>query len=1254
MKKKNQCLIKFIGLVSLCLALCITPILSLLKAPTQGANATTGIDAGEYATGYIAPTKTEIENSGIDLILPSTLTSNESLPSNYDLRDQIPIRIGNQNPFGTCYTYSANTVLETFLEKHNLGYYDFSEAGLATATAYYMNRCVKSSTFSMGGNFIYSFGALNNGYAPILDTDFPTNDYITYDTLNGTAAASSKAYEDFANLVSKGALCPVLNVSKAVYLTVSGNDDQTITNIKNQLIANSAVAVAIKSSGYYTTASGDVTLYYTGTETTDHAVTIVGFDDNYSKNNFNSNGSTPNKDGAFIVANSWGTSWGNNGYFYVSYEDACILTDCYGITEVNLYQKQSESNYDRLSNPAFANYLFCTDSDNIAVYIKRSSQNAQTIKSISAPFYTARKVNVYLSNVDGVGTPSTQIEQATLVAENATVVAQPQLYKDILPKTAGFNQIPLDTEFVANSKYILVRISGISKLYLPYIFANTTLSADQCTYLYNAGKASKLNVTTDAGDNTDLNTIYPIRINYENDTDVVSVDYKENSNLYVDGTFSGTFNLKSSSGTFAQPTISIFSAYSANNTEANGRKDYTNHFDITTSLVDGVLSFSASVKESLKSDFLTYVDVVGTNLLATFTFEDYKFTLAFTRPTNQTIILYHNLPTGATGTENLKTYLNSTDTDAMVLAPLSRSGYTFAGWYTSKTLESSTKITNISYSSGKVYNLYPKFEANLNFSISSEKTTAIENVGNPVVLKATYTTPLSISNVSYEWYKNNVRVSGESSSVLTLRKNTDSGIYTARIIFDVNGETFTKDSNALTVTITSEKLSPDLTVSANQSKVWNGLAQTPTASINNSEQTIQFNLTPTNVGTYSVFVWVDESEHYASSSMFVNFQITKATPTFTYDAVQSASYNGLAQTPTVNLNNTEQTLNYSSSATNCGTYNIIVSVAETAHYRAGSVTIEFTITPIAPVLSVADNQSFVFNGTEQVPLASLNNSEQTITYSAKYTNAGTYTITVTAQKSQNYTEAHKQVTYTIAKADSTISAESLTQNVVYTGAPVYATVTCTTGQTLHYSLTPTEAGTYTIEVYAEANQNYNQSNTLSITLIVLNTKVVGKSTADGKDEISVTFPNGISPTLHLDATKITDKETFDKYEKRVTKKISSAKIAILYNLEYTDNGEAYTPASGVKVRMLIPENMKNKNIRVVTFNENGTVRLIANATRDGDYLEFTTNNQVVGIIYDSAPVTIILVLSGIGLALVIAVIVKIYKLKHTSLKKKHN
>ena len=55
----------------------------------------------------------------------------------------------------------------------------------------------------------------------------------------------------------------------------------------------------------------------------DHAVAIVGWDDNFAKESFLAEHQPP-EDGAWIVRNSWGEGWGTDGYFYLSYYDQTI------------------------------------------------------------------------------------------------------------------------------------------------------------------------------------------------------------------------------------------------------------------------------------------------------------------------------------------------------------------------------------------------------------------------------------------------------------------------------------------------------------------------------------------------------------------------------------------------------------------------------------------------------------------------------------------------------------------------------------------------------------------------------------------------------------------------------------------------------------------------------------------------------------------------------------------------------------------
>ena len=79
-------------------------------------------------------------------------------------------------------------------------------------------------------------------------------------------------------------------------------------------------------------------------EKANHAVTVVGWDDTFPAANFKE-GHRPPADGAWIVKNSWGTEWGTDGYFYLSYYDMSIC----GIESFEFVTSDADKETERFS-----------------------------------------------------------------------------------------------------------------------------------------------------------------------------------------------------------------------------------------------------------------------------------------------------------------------------------------------------------------------------------------------------------------------------------------------------------------------------------------------------------------------------------------------------------------------------------------------------------------------------------------------------------------------------------------------------------------------------------------------------------------------------------------------------------------------------------------------------------------------------------------------------------------------------------------
>jgi len=283
--------------------------------------------------GYVPPT---VDLSHVEGPLFERFKAAAAYPSTYDLRDisgvsyVSPVR--NQNPFGTCWAFGALASLESTTLRNKQGIFaaaapDYSEWHLAYFT--YTDRTTElvsftrdtlspgeNEIFDQGGNSYKATAILARRTGAVNETDSP---YWDTDS-NPPASALPTGNEPNARMVT------------SVVLLGEGQSPHTKDDIKYALTNYGACAISYwiedgmnVSTDYW---NHDTNSYYMNIPSTTpgltgggHCVTVVGWNDAYPAANFST---TPTGDGAWIVKNSWGTGWGDNGYFHLSYYDANI------------------------------------------------------------------------------------------------------------------------------------------------------------------------------------------------------------------------------------------------------------------------------------------------------------------------------------------------------------------------------------------------------------------------------------------------------------------------------------------------------------------------------------------------------------------------------------------------------------------------------------------------------------------------------------------------------------------------------------------------------------------------------------------------------------------------------------------------------------------------------------------------------------------------------------------------------------------
>lgn len=277
-------------------------------------------------------------------------------------------------------------------------------------------------------------------------------------------------------------------------------DAEHIDIVKAMIQSYGAAMVSYYSGeNYAQDGNGDTNYYQSAKKSTNHAVCIVGWDDDYAASSFKE---TPPGDGAWLIRNSWGKGWGSDGYFWLSYYDTSI-------SAIASFDMADTDNYGRTyqyTGGADIQWMVAGGSSITAanVYCARGDEELNAVGVITSSPSMKIDVTVYVSDnpmtspVEGVSKGTGSVSDAGMAGFHVVDLNTPVSLKE----GQYFSTIVTVTNTTGGNAYLVTESykTGTEKAGQTYYFLNNAWTdavspslknfKNACIYAYTTG-ASK-------------------------------------------------------------------------------------------------------------------------------------------------------------------------------------------------------------------------------------------------------------------------------------------------------------------------------------------------------------------------------------------------------------------------------------------------------------------------------------------------------------------------------------------------------------------------------------------------------------------------------------------------------------------------------------------------------------------------------------------------------------------------------------------